>query len=37
MVARLGGDRFSDFARVGAPLTLAMVLTVTTLAPVFFG
>ena len=37
MVAGLGGYRFSDFARVGAPLTLTMVLTVTTLAPVFFG
>ncbi len=37
MVAGLGGYRFSDFARVGAPLTLTMVVIVTTLAPVFFG
>jgi di/tricarboxylate transporter len=37
MVAGLGGYRFSDFARVSAPLTLTMVLTVTTLAPVFLG
>ena len=37
MVAGLGGYHFADFARVGAPLTLTMVVIVTTLAPVFFG
>ncbi|NLE45377.1 MAG: SLC13 family permease [Chloroflexi bacterium] len=31
-----GGYRFSDFARVGAPLTILTVLTVVILLPIFF-
>jgi len=37
MVAGLGGYRFTDFSRVGAPLTISAVIIVTVLAPVAFG
>jgi di/tricarboxylate transporter len=37
MVYGLGGYRFSDFTRVGAPLTVATVLTSAAIIPVAFG
>lgn len=37
MVFGLGGYRFSDFARVGAPLTLSTIATSAALIPIFFG
>ena len=37
MVAGLGGYRFTDFTRVGAPLTLTIVTMVTVFAPILFG
>jgi di/tricarboxylate transporter len=37
MVYGLGGYRFSDFTRVGAPLTLATVITSAAIIPVAFG
>lgn len=37
MVYGLGGYRFTDFARVGAPLTLATVLTSAVIIPFAFG
>jgi len=37
MVFGLGGYRFSDFTRVGAPLTLATIVTSAAIIPVAFG
>ncbi len=37
MVFGLGGYRFSDFTRVGAPLTLATVVTSAIIIPIAFG
>jgi len=37
MVWSLGGYRFADFARVGAPLTVATVLTAAIAIPIAFG
>lgn len=37
MVFSLGGYRFSDFARVGAPLTISTVVTCAAIIPVAFG
>ena len=37
MVYGLGGYRFSDFARVGAPLTLATIVTSAVIIPIAFG
>ncbi len=37
MVYGLGGYRFSDFTRVGAPLTLATVITSAVIIPIAFG
>jgi di/tricarboxylate transporter len=37
MVYGLGGYRFSDFTRVGAPLTLATIVTSAAIIPIAFG
>ena len=37
MVFGLGGYRFSDFTRVGAPLTLATLITSAVIIPLAFG
>jgi di/tricarboxylate transporter len=37
MVFSLGGYRFSDFPRVGAPLTLSTVITSAIAIPIAFG
>ncbi len=37
MVFGLGGYRFSDFARVGAPLTLSTLVTSAIVIPLAFG
>ena len=37
MVFGLGGYRFTDFARVGAPLTLSTIVTSAVVIPIAFG
>ena len=37
MVFGLGGYRFTDFARVGAPLTLSTIVTSAIVIPIAFG
>jgi di/tricarboxylate transporter len=32
----MGGYRYGDFARLGAPLTLAVIVVTVLLVPVFF-
>jgi di/tricarboxylate transporter len=37
MVYGQGGYRFSDFARLGAPLTLVVILTIAVVVPLYWG